>query len=88
MKIKVQASFEKDVLKIKNQKLAVQLGEMIEMLENSSSLDDIHHLKKMKSKGAYYRIRLGHYRLGLRLEKDTLILLRFMNRKEIYKYFP
>jgi len=88
MKIKVSASFEKDVLKIKDKKLAAQLNKAIEVLENCTTLSEIHQLKKMNNKGSYYRIRTGDYRLGFKLEKDTIILLRFMNRKEIYKYFP
>ncbi|GIK72728.1 MAG: hypothetical protein BroJett021_17160 [Chloroflexota bacterium] len=36
----------------------------------------------------YYRIRVGDYRLGLALEGDTVILVRFLHRKEIYRYFP
>lgn len=42
----------------------------------------------MKAKGSYYRIRIGNYRLGLKQEQDTLTLLRFMHRKDIYTYFP
>jgi len=42
----------------------------------------------MKVKGKYFRIRIGEYRLGLKEERGMLILLRFMHRKEIYKYFP
>ena len=42
----------------------------------------------MSGKGNYYRIRVGNYRLGIKLSEQTIILLRFMNRKDIYKYFP
>jgi hypothetical protein len=58
MKIRVLSSFEKDVLKVKNKKLAIQLQEVIEIPENSASLAEVNHLKKIKSKGSYYRIRV------------------------------
>lgn len=57
-------------------------------MENCSSLSEIRNVKKMKAKGSYYRIRVGNYRLGLKQEKETLLLLRFMDRKDIYAYFP
>jgi len=88
MKVSVQSSFEKDVLKIKDKKLAKQLNRAIGIFENCKSLSEIPNLKKIKSKGSYYRLRLGSYRLGFKIEKETIVLLRFMDRKEIYKYFP
>ena len=88
MKVIVQKSFEKDIGKINNKELATIVFELIEQLENCKSLSEIAHLKKMSGKGGYYRVRLGDYRLGLKLSEQTLILLRFMSRKDIYKYFP
>lgn len=88
MRIEVQKSFEKDVENISDTKLAIQLNTIIEDLENCKSLIEIKNLKKLKGKGNYYRIRIGSYRLGLKLEEETITLLRFLNRKDIYTYFP
>jgi mRNA interferase RelE/StbE len=88
MKVLVQKSFEKDILKITDKKLAVQLSSLLEELETCTKLTQIRHLKKMAGKGSYYRVRLGNYRLGIKVEEDTIWLLRFMHRKEIYSFFP
>ena len=88
MRIEVQKSFEKDVENISDTKLAIQLNTIIEDLENCKSLIEIKNLKKLKGKGNYYRIRIGNYRLGLKLEEETITLLRFLNRKDSYTYFP
>ena len=88
MKIIVQKSFEKDIAKINDKALAAIVYALIEELENCQNLSKVTHLKKMAGKGNYYRIRVGNYRLGLKLSEQTLILLRFMSRKDIYKYFP
>lgn len=88
MKLEVQKSFEKDISTIRDKKLAAQLNGLIEELEGCQTLSQIRHLKKMSAKGNYYRIRIGNYRLGLKAERHTLILLRFMHRKDIYSYFP
>jgi len=88
MKIIVQKSFEKDIAKINDKQLAAIVYALIEELESCQNLSNVPHLKKMAGKGNYYRIRVGNYRLGLKLSEETLILLRFMSRKDIYKYFP
>lgn len=88
MKVETQKSFDKDIDKIIDKKLAASVEKVIEALESCKSLSEMHNLKKMKAKGSYYRIRIGDYRLGLRQDSDTLTLLRFMHRKDIYTYFP
>ena len=88
MIVLTQKSFDKDIEKISDKKLAVKFLSIINTLETVSSVSEINHLKKMKSKGNYYRIRIGNYRLGFKLEKGVITLLRFMHRKEIYDYFP
>ena len=88
MKVAVQKSFEKDISKIKNKLLAQKILSTIEELETFGVISDIPHLKKLKGEGNYYRIRIGEFRLGFKIEKDTIVLLRIMARKDIYKYFP
>jgi len=88
MRIEVQHSFEKDIASISNKEIAIKVIEIIKRLEDCRTLSEIAHLKKIKGANNYYRIRVGNYRLGLKANKDTLILLRFMDRKDIYNYFP
>ena len=88
MRVEVQKSFEKDIEKVKDKKLAKQISQLIEELENCDTLTHIRHLKKMKAQGSYYRIRIGNYRIGLKTAENTIILLRMMHRKDIYNYFP
>jgi mRNA interferase RelE/StbE len=88
MNLKVQKLFEKDILNIRNKKLAAQISSVIGHLEASKNISEIKNLKKLSAKGNYYRIRIGDYRMGIKIEKDEITLLRFMHRKDIYKYFP
>ena len=88
MKLASSNLFEKDAKKIKDRKLAIVVKETIDKLQMCQSLSEIKNLKKMNSQGHYYRIRIGDYRLGLKLQGNTIYLLRFLHRKEIYKYFP
>jgi mRNA interferase RelE/StbE len=88
MKVEVRKAFEKDIQTVINKKLALQITSVLNELGRCTALSEINNIKKMKAKGDYYRIRIGKYRLGLKQESGTLILLRFMDRKYIYTYFP
>ena len=47
---------------------------------------DIRRLKGYKD---YYRIRIGNYRIGLKLDRcDKIIFYRVKSRGDIYKVFP
>ena len=45
-------------------------------------------IEKLKGFKNYYKVRFGDYRVGLRLEGDTLIFERVLHRKDIYRVFP
>jgi mRNA interferase RelE/StbE len=85
---KFRETFAKDLKAIKQRDLLKRVKEAIEAIENASSLTDLPSLKKLKGSKNFFRQRVGDYRLGLALEQDTVVLVRFLNRKDIYKYFP
>lgn len=87
MEVEFRKSFLKD-LKGKDNATLNQLRILIEKLETNNSLELIKNIKKMKGSESYYRIKLGDYRLGLKVENNKLIIIRFLHRKEIYRYFP
>ncbi len=88
MKVKFESSFEKDLKLIKDAKLLQKLKSVIIECKNSDKLLDIKNLQKLKGYNTFYRIRIGNYRLGIEVEKNTLIFTRFLHRKDIYKFFP
>jgi len=88
MKISITKAFEKDIAKISDASLGEKVLGVIHALKTASRLSEIKNLKKLKGEGDYFRIRVGQYRIGLKLEQETVYLLRFMSRKDIYKYFP
>jgi mRNA interferase RelE/StbE len=83
-----RSSFARDLNRITDKSLLRRIREAIENVEQAQSINDLPNLKKLKSSKAYYRLRIGDYRIGLALEDDALVFVRFLNRKEIYRYFP
>ena len=87
MELEFRKSFAKD-LRGTDAIIVERLKTLIEKLEVVNSLDEVTNIKKLKDVEDYYRIRVGDYRLGLKFKNNKLIILRFLHRKEIYRYFP
>ena len=88
MKTAFRDSFAKDLKNIRDKTALKRIKELIEAVELSESLSPMPNLKKLKGHEHYYRLRAGDYRVGLALKGDTVIFVRVLNRKDIYKYFP
>lgn len=88
MKVDFRKSFLRDLKRVKDTTIGNRVRETIQSVEQAQSLEEISDLKKLKYGDSYYRIRIGDFRLGLILEDDTLVFVRFLHRKDLYKYFP
>jgi len=59
-----------------------------EQLPNAESIAELGVVEKMQGHRGYYKSRFGSYRVGMKVEDDTLILQIVMDRKDIYRFFP
>ncbi|HSB11501.1 MAG TPA: type II toxin-antitoxin system RelE/ParE family toxin [Blastocatellia bacterium] len=88
MNVQFRASFAKDLKKISNKDILNNVRETIDQIGRAPGPQDISGLTKLKGARNYYRVRVGEYRIGLILEGDTVVFVRCLDRKEIYRYFP
>jgi len=88
MNTQFKESFAKDLRKIRDKDLLNRAKAVIEAVEQVQGLGQIPNLEPPKSWSKYYRIRVGDYRVGLAVEGDVVTFVRFLHRKDIYKYFP
>jgi mRNA interferase RelE/StbE len=88
LNVEFKSSFARDLTRIKDGSLKRRVKEMIELVERVDTLQEIGGIRKLRGGDQYYRIRIGDYRLGLLLDEDTVIFVRFLHRKDIYRYFP
>ncbi len=88
MTIDYKASFHGDIKKLKDKEQAARLKEIISEIKAVKNLSEIKNIRKIEGSPNHYRIKTGDYRIGLVLSGDTIMLVRFLNRKEIYRYFP
>jgi mRNA interferase RelE/StbE len=90
VKVEFRKSFEKDLGKIRDGELLARIKDTIEGIENAESMPEVNNVKKLKAEGDYYRIRLGDYRIGFTLDEESasIVLVRILHRREMYRYFP
>jgi mRNA interferase RelE/StbE len=88
MKVEFSKKFSKDLDNIRTRTVKQALLRVIDLMENADSLDNIPNTKKLKGHKTVYRTRVGDYRLGFFYENSTILLGRFVHRKDIYKIFP
>ena len=89
MKLIFEKRFEKDLKKIQDKRILERVKSTIEKISLTDSLLELdENVKRMRSNPNFWRIKIGDYRIGLEKEKDKIILVRILHRKDIYKYFP
>jgi mRNA interferase RelE/StbE len=83
-----EASFARDLQRIRDKQLLRRVQQVIEALKAAATWTDLQDVKKMQGYDTLYRIRLGDYRIGIEVVADQVILVRLLHRKDIYRYFP
>jgi mRNA interferase RelE/StbE len=81
-------AFLRDVEKINRKNIADKLSKTIEAIKSAQDFTKIPQLKKLKGHKSAYRIKIASYRLGYFYIDNKVILVRFVDRKDIYKLFP
>jgi len=88
MKVEFLKKFSKDLDNIKAKSVKQSVIRLIELMEAVDTVDKIPNTKKLKGHRNAYRTRVGDYRVGFFFENSTILLARFLHRKDIYKLFP
>jgi mRNA interferase RelE/StbE len=65
-----------------------RVKEAVEQVEAAGTLRELPNVTKLSGAGAFYRLRIGDYRLGIAVEGDEVDFVRFLHRRDIYRYFP
>ena len=88
MNVRFKASFASDLRALNDKSLLERIRALIAQVESVVSPTEIPNLKKLRGGGAYYRARLGDYRVGIAVEGDTIVFVRVLHRREVYRFFP
>lgn len=86
MKVSYTRQFVTDVEKYPQLKRKV--SDIIETFKNAKTLSELKNIKKLKSAGNDFRVKIGSFRVGFTFSDDTVLFKRFLHRKDIYRFFP
>ncbi len=86
MKVSYTRQFVTDVEKYPQLKRNV--SDIIETFKNAKTLSELKNIKKLKSAGNDFRVKIGSFRVGFTFSDDTVLFKRFLHRKDIYRFFP
>ena len=88
MKVVFRRSFVRDLRAISDQKLRDHVERAVVQVEQAATLRDLPNVIAMQGHTAAFRIRIGTYRIGLFRDGDRIEFVRFLHRREMYRYFP
>ncbi|MGC2238198.1 MAG: type II toxin-antitoxin system RelE/ParE family toxin [Pyrinomonadaceae bacterium] len=88
MNVRYEASFAKDLRNIRDKSLLRKIKNAIDEVKNSKDIRRINELKKLRGYKTFYRVKLGDYRIGIEIVANEIIFVRFLHRKEVYRFFP
>ena len=87
MEVRFEASFERDLGRIRSEALRKRIVRRIEELEAATALAEVPGIRRLTSgDGRLHRIRIGDYRMVMELKGTTVTLVRFGHRRDIYRY--
>ncbi len=88
MRLDIKPSYNRDLRRVRNGNVKQRLLRKIEEIGSASNIAEVTNVLKMEGYDSHYRIRVGKYRLGIALEDDVVVLIRFRPRRDFYRYFP
>jgi mRNA interferase RelE/StbE len=90
MNILFERSFAKDLKAITDATTRSAIQATIQDIKDKATPSELTNCKKLHGYSTLYRLRIGDYRLGMEFREDdnTMIIVRCLHRKEIYRYFP
>ena len=88
MEVLFEKVFEKDLRKLKDKAVKRLVKQIILEVKKAASQQEVPNLVKLHGFKNYYRMRVGVYRIGVEIKERKMIFVRFLHRKDIYKYFP
>ena len=88
MQYLINKKFEKSFKKLTDKLVIKDIAETIENIEQAKNITDIKDCKKLKGYKTAFRIKIGDYRIGIVYTDNTIFIIDFDHRKDIYKNFP
>ena len=88
MEVRFRTSFTRDIARIRDANMHRRIQRVIAGLDAAPTLLGLPGVAAVRGHAGHYRIRIGAYRLGIAVEGETVVLVRFLHRRDVYRSFP
>ena len=89
MDVRYRESFLRDLKKLKNHPLYGRIFTLaFETLPGAEALTAVPGVKAMTGHPDRYRIRVSSYRVGIQVDGKVVEMVRVLDRRDFYRYFP
>lgn len=89
MDVRYRESFLRDLKKLRKHPIYDKVFSLsFETLPEAEDLRKVPGVKPMTDHPGRYRIRVGSYRVGIEVEGGIVEMVRVLDRRAFYRYFP
>ncbi len=89
MDVRYRESFLRDLKKLKKHPIYDRIVTLaFQTLPDAEDLRQVPSLKSMTGHPHRYRIRIRSYRVGIQVEGSAVEVVRVLDRRDFYRYFP
>ena len=88
MEIRFHRRFDRDLSRTGDAATSRRVERVIEELRAAPNITEVIGVRRLRTPGQHYRIRIGDYRVGITMDGDVAVLRRFLPRRDFYRYFP
>ena len=88
MRVVIRTSFDRDLKKIRDSKLRDRVRAILESALHADTLREVEDVQPISGHPSHFRIRVGEFRIGVRLDGDILTFARFATRRDFYRIYP
>lgn len=89
MDVRYREAFLRDLKKLKKHPIHEKVVRLaFETLPQAGDLREIPGIKAMTGHPNRYRVRLGSYRVGIEVDGSIVEIVRVLDRRDFYRYFP
>jgi mRNA interferase RelE/StbE len=80
-------SFLKDLEKIRSTYALRGIRMLIRQIEAAQFPGDVQGLKPISRKDSHYVVEIGNYRIGLKVDRQAVVLVRVMHYRDVLREF-
>jgi mRNA-degrading endonuclease RelE of RelBE toxin-antitoxin system len=89
VEVRYRKSFLRDLKKIQNKPAYDKVFRLaFEVIPNVRDLRELPGVKALSGHQHRFRIRLSSFRIGIQVEGNVVEIVRVLDRRDFYRYFP